>query len=212
MPGGSVTAKVSSVKFTTDRFITSGNGHNHLNVLELLKKFAVGDFKTPVYFGLELDNGVDIVINYELVVTIKTPEQKKSGKITRIVAWRMKDEAIPSRCDIVSNEVWASTDYGRKSTSGVPVTFSTAPIRCSRFEVLVAFATAPIRCLLYLELDNGLEIGIYLSLKPDVPAMDEPGSRGFDYKSRPNWDVKVSIWPMLESWLGLEPAPAEPAK
>ena len=58
------------------------------------------------------------------------------------------------------------------------------------------------RSMLVLELENGLEITIYDALKPEVPALEEEGSDGFDYnvfwaEHRTIWDPTVELWPVL---------------
>ena len=194
MPSGSVYGKVVGVKLEESQFLfftsqtTEYKVLGHTAVLHALNRFA-GDPGSQLL--LKIENGVEVTINGELAVTIKSPAgiEIAAGSISRAVAFRLIDEAFRSRNDAISSVPWAESAGNNRSI----------------LDAMAAFAKAMVRCNLQLETSDGLEINIWPSLKPEIPALDElkPGER-FEYDdNRPVWDMKLSIWPMQESRLGL---------
>lgn len=118
-----------------------------------------------------------------------------TAKIDQVVVYRCVDEAIPSRNNIPTNEVWSEGDTHQ-----------------TILKALDDFIRAPVRCNLLLVLSNGIEINIVPSLKVEVPAMEDEGYR--EYWDKPvelrepkePYELCLAIWPIMEDRLGLPPA------
>ncbi len=102
-------------------------------------------------------------------------------KVMTTIAYRMRDEGHPSRRNAASSEIWAQ---GGGDNDDV-------------MRVLGSFSTSPVRCKLVLKLEDGTEISLYPSLKPEVPALGEDGCSEYwskDPEERgPSWDMHAQL-------------------
>lgn len=182
MPGGSVLSKVVQVRLENSGRVERVLCNSHIPALDSLAVFAD---KRDRALTFVLENGAEITITPTLDVKFGPTASLEAFRIKSVILWRMEDEGFHSRRDNPSSYRWASAEDSSEKL----------------FEVLKDFSEAPIRCRLSLELVGGPEIGIYPSLKPDVPALYEPGFV-VGAENAPAWDLYIELWPMLEEWLG----------